>query len=114
MKYTSCQRGYTGSVIGLIYGLEIELVLLTISEDINVYIHTTAVTQLPVLLPVLLLLALLPVVLPVGCNIPCPGENGTGFSLVNRSWRQDPNTRYRHCNAFTVNIAAAIHSGNLN
>ena len=20
--------------------------------------------------------------------IPCPGENGTGFSLVNRSWRQ--------------------------
>ena len=45
--------------------------------------------------------------------IPCPGENGTGFSLVNRSWRQDPNTRCRYCNVFTVNIAAAIHSGDL-
>jgi hypothetical protein len=29
----------------------IELVLLTITEDVSIYIHTTAVTQLPVLLP---------------------------------------------------------------
>ena len=51
----------------------IELVLLTITEDVSVYIHTTAVTQLPVLLPVLLHVAqpvawavvARPVVLPV-------------------------------------------------
>jgi hypothetical protein len=41
-----------------------ELVLLTITEDVNVYIHTKAVTQLPVLLPVLRPVAR-PVVLPV-------------------------------------------------
>jgi hypothetical protein len=46
----------------------IELVLVTITEDVNVYIHTKAVTQLPVLLPVLLPVArpvARPVVLPV-------------------------------------------------
>jgi hypothetical protein len=42
----------------------IELVLLTITEDVNVYIHTKAVTRLPVLLPVLLPVAW-PVALPV-------------------------------------------------
>ena len=38
----------------------IELVLLTITEDVSVYIHISAVTQLPVLL-----LVALPVALPV-------------------------------------------------
>jgi hypothetical protein len=45
-------------------GCENELVLLTITEDVSVYIHISAVTQLPVLLLVLLPVAL-PVALPV-------------------------------------------------
>jgi hypothetical protein len=42
----------------------IELVLVTITEDVNVYIHTKAVTQLPVPRPVARPVAR-PVVLPV-------------------------------------------------